>query len=99
MTRFSKLQDKPALTVEEVAYILGFTPATVRDMLKAGKIPGTLLGKAWYIRTSDFLEAFKPTNGFAPNGTIILTQKPDNPDAITSEHARAVREGKVIRYA
>ena len=99
MTRFDRLADKPILRVDEVAFILGLTPATIRDMLNAGKIPGTLLGKAWYIRTSDFLEAFKPTNGFAPNGTIILTQKPDNPDAITSEHARAVREGKVIRYA
>jgi excisionase family DNA binding protein len=88
MTRFSQLQDKPALTVEEVAYILGFTPATVRDMLKAGKIPGTLFSKRWIIRTSDLMQAIAPTNGFVPNGTIILTQKPDS----------AVREGKVIRY-
>lgn len=45
------------LTPEAAAEVLGISPRTLRDWLRAGKIKGVKVGKAWRIREVD-LQAF-----------------------------------------
>jgi excisionase family DNA binding protein len=41
------------LTVEQAADYLGVSRVTVNKMLKAGKLPGAKIGRAWRIRRAD----------------------------------------------
>jgi excisionase family DNA binding protein len=41
------------LTPEEVAALLKITPKTVKDYLRAGKLPGRKMGKLWRIKAED----------------------------------------------
>ena len=45
------------LTVEETARILKISPFTVRELLKAGELPGRKVGRQWRILQTD-LQAF-----------------------------------------
>ena len=41
------------LTVEEVAQYLRVSIYTVREMIKAGKLPGVKIGKAYRVKRAD----------------------------------------------
>jgi len=47
------------LTPEEVAERLAIKPKTVRDYLRAGKLPSVKIGKLWRVRESDLQEIMK----------------------------------------
>lgn len=47
------------LTVEAAAELLGFTARTVREMLKAGEIPGVKLRGSWRISRRQLIEAIE----------------------------------------
>jgi excisionase family DNA binding protein len=44
-------------TAEQVAAILQLSPKTIKDWLRAGKLPGYKIGRVWRVRQED-LEAF-----------------------------------------
>jgi excisionase family DNA binding protein len=44
-------------TAEQVAALLQLSPKTIKDWLRAGKLPGYKIGRAWRVRQED-LEAF-----------------------------------------
>ena len=44
-------------TAEQVAAILQLSPKTIKDWLRAGKLPGCKIGRVWRVRKED-LEAF-----------------------------------------
>ncbi len=50
------------LTVKEVAQYLRVSIYTVRAMIKAGKLPGTKLGKAYRIKRADVERLVSPTH-------------------------------------
>jgi excisionase family DNA binding protein len=45
------------LTVEQAAAILQLSPKTIKDWLRAGKLPGCKIGRLWRVKQAD-LEAF-----------------------------------------
>src|SRR5256885_7687539 len=45
------------LTPEEVAALLKITPKTVKDWLRAGKLPGRKMGKLWRVQAAE-VDAF-----------------------------------------
>lgn len=94
MLSMAELKDKPILRTNEIARILGVNEDTVRDMLRNGKIPGTLVGKTWYTRRDELMTALKSTNGFVPGDTIVLP--PNNSGDLTLADFEAVRAGKRI---
>jgi excisionase family DNA binding protein len=44
-------------TAEQVAAILQLSPKTIKDWLRAGKLPGYKIGRVWRVRQAD-LETF-----------------------------------------
>lgn len=50
------------MTVTEVAEYLRLKPNTVKAWLRDGRLPGTKVGKFWWVRRSD-LEALFTHNG------------------------------------
>lgn len=47
------------LTVEQAAKLLSFTPRVVREMLKAGEIPGKKLRGSWRLSRRQLIEAIE----------------------------------------
>jgi excisionase family DNA binding protein len=45
------------LTAEQAAAILQLSPKTIKDWLRAGKLPGCKIGRLWRVKPED-LEAF-----------------------------------------
>jgi excisionase family DNA binding protein len=45
------------LTAEQAAAILQLSPKTIKDWLRAGKLTGCKIGRAWRVKPAD-LEAF-----------------------------------------
>jgi excisionase family DNA binding protein len=49
-------QTNKLLAPEDAAVVLGISPATLRDWLRAKKIKGVKVGKAWKIKSQDLDE-------------------------------------------
>lgn len=49
------MTDSPFLTVDEAAAILRCHPATVRELIRADKMPATKLGRTYRIHRDDLM--------------------------------------------
>lgn len=59
----SKQTTERYVTVKYIADILLVTEWTVREWLKAGKLPGIKIGNHWKISESDFREFLRSKHG------------------------------------
>jgi excisionase family DNA binding protein len=51
---YTNMSEYDFLTVDEVANYLRIAPATVREMIKKGRLPAVRIGKVYRVRKSDF---------------------------------------------
>lgn len=55
--------NRPVLSVTDAAGLLGIGESTLRDMVRAGKVPHTRFGKRILFRRADLMEMMDPTSG------------------------------------
>ena len=72
------------LTAEQAAAILQLSPKTIKDWLRAGKLPGCKIGRVWRIKEAD-LEAFV-------QASRILRGREENADPL-KERCGSARHG------
>lgn len=63
------------LSKQETAEILGVSERTIARYLKAGKLPGAILGKAWRIKETDVQDFFERMKAETPDTLKKFTQR------------------------